>query len=180
VTRARWLLVLCALIAAQLAFLALRGRIEEWRRGAAFPVHVERRSDPAFDLAVERFGGDRQTVPARSGEFQLIHFWATWCPPCRTELPAILELAERKRGRLQVWAVSTDRDWSSVQRFLKRRIPPEVVRDPTGSATNNYRVTGLPDSYLIDPDGRIRARFSGAQNWSAPEMDRLLKALLRS
>jgi thiol-disulfide isomerase/thioredoxin len=139
---------------------------------------MERRSEPAPDLTVERFGGARLMLPARSGHYQLVHFWATWCPPCRTELPALLDLAERERGRILVWAVSTDRDWPSVEGFLDGRVPPQVVRDPTGEAAHRYRVTGLPDTYLIDPDGRVRARFAGAQNWSAPEMDRILAAAL--
>ena len=55
----------------------------------------------------------------------------------------------------------------------------QVVRDPTGEAADAYRVTGLPDSYLIDPAGRIRARFSGAQNWRAPEMDEVIDGITR-
>lgn len=155
-------------------------RVDEGRRSAELPVRVERRSDTAPDVAVETHRGERLALRSSSGEFQLVHFWATWCVPCRKELPLVLDLAERERGRLRVWAVSTDPNWTSIERFLDARLPPEVVRDPNGEASGAYRVTGLPDSYLIDPAGRIRARFFGAQNWSAPEMERILQDLLNS
>ena len=162
----------------QLALFAVCDRIDEHRNRATLPVHVERRSDPGHDLFVECLGGKRVLVPARSGRYQLVHFWATWCPPCRKELPALLDLASRKRGRIQVWAVSTDTEWSVVQRFLDGDVPPVVVRDSNNEASRAYGVTDLPDSYLLDREGRIRARFSGAQNWSSREMDRILEQLM--
>jgi len=87
-------------------------------------------------------------------------------------------MARRNRHRLQVWAVTTDRDWVAVHRFIEGDVPSVIVRDPSGAASQSYGVTDLPDSYLIDPRGHIRARFSGAQNWSAREMDNILNQLM--
>ena len=162
----------------QLALVAVCDRVDRDRERAALPVRMERRSDPAHDLVVEGLGGGQFVVPAKSGRFQLVHFWATWCPPCLKEFPTLLEMARRNRHRLQVWAVSTDRDWATVRRFHHGDMPSIVVRDPTGEGSRTYGVSELPDSYLIGPQGRIRARFSGAQNWSAPEMDRILDRLM--
>lgn len=75
-------------------------------------------------------------------------------------------MARRNRRRLEVWAITTDREWMAVHRFIGGDVPSVVVRDPSGAASRSYGVTGLPDSYLIDPQGRIRAKFSGAQNWT--------------
>lgn len=144
----------------------------------ALPVRVEPRSEPGSDFIVEKPSGERQLVRARTIRFQLVHFWATWCPPCRKELPTLLEMARRNRGRLDVWAVTTDREWTTVRRFFEGEVPSIVVRDPSGGGSRAYGVTSLPDSYLIDPQGRIRARFSGAQNWSASEMDEILDQLM--
>ena len=83
-------------------------------------------------------------------------------------------MARQNRNRLDVWAVSTDREWSAVDRFFEGTVPSLVVRDPGGVGSQAYGVTTLPDSYLIDPQGRIRARFAGAQNWSAGAMDKIL------
>jgi thiol-disulfide isomerase/thioredoxin len=162
----------------QLAFVAVCDRVDRDRERAALPVRMERRSDPAHDLVVEGLGGGQRVVPARSGRFQLVHFWATWCPPCRKELPTLLEMAARNRHRFQVWAITTDHDWRAVRQFIEGDVPSVVVRDPSGAASRSYGVTGLPDSYLVDPRGRIRARFSGAQNWSTREMDKILNQLM--
>ncbi len=172
--------MVAALVAAQLAVVAVWHRVDRARERAALPVHVEHRSDPARDLVVERPNGERRLVGAASRRFRLVHFWATWCPPCRKELPTLLEMARRNRGRLDVWAVSTDPEWSAVERFFEGNVPSIVVRDPGGEGSQAYRVTSLPDSYLIDPQGRIRARFSGAQNWTAGDMAAILERILTS
>lgn len=177
--RRRWAIGLATLAAVQVAFVLLCNRTGVERERASLPVRVEHRDEPARDLHVETSGGGRQVVRARSGRFQLVHFWATWCPPCKDELPALFEMADRHRDRLGVWAVSMDVDWATVQRFLGDDVPALVVRDPEGITSQAYRVTELPDSYLIDPQGVIRARFSGAQNWSAREMDRVLDGFVR-
>jgi hypothetical protein len=83
-------------------------------------------------------------------------------------------MARRNRDRLDVWAVTADPDWASVDRFLGHRVPSIIVRDRDGSALRAYGVTTLPDSYLIDPDETVRARFSGPQNWTSREMDTIL------
>lgn len=173
-----WLVGLVALAAAQFALWTVWNQVAIHRAGDTLPVQVEHRSEPAHDFIVEDSNGKRFEVPARSGRYQLVHFWATWCPPCRAELPTLLAMAKRNRDRLEVWAVSTDREWATVQRFLKGPMSPRVVRDPDGSGSRRYGVTGLPDTYLIDPQGRIKARFSGAQNWNGHKMDKILEQLI--
>jgi thiol-disulfide isomerase/thioredoxin len=166
-------------VAVQAIFWLVSGRVDRARLEARLSVTMEPRSEAAPDLWVERSDGSRVHVPARSGRFQIVHFWATWCPPCREELPMILELAKNNRHRLTVWAISTDPDWSIVRRYLDEDVPAQVVRDAGGAGSRAFRVTGLPDSYLIGPDGLIRARFSGAQRWTSKEMDRILDRLMQ-
>jgi thiol-disulfide isomerase/thioredoxin len=170
-------LVLAALAAAQIGLILLWSRSDRDRERSLLPVRAERRSDPAPDLVVERPGGEREAVPARSGRWQLVHFWATWCPPCRMELPTLFDMAKRNRARLTVWAITTDTEWSKVRRFLNGEVSPLVVRDPDGTGARAYGVGDLPDSYLIDPEGKVRARFPGAQNWSGREMRAILDSL---
>lgn len=176
--RRRWLLGLAALAAVQIAVAAVCDRVDRDRERATLPVRVEHRSEPARDLVVEKPSGERQLVGAGSRRFQLVHFWATWCPPCRKELPTLLDMARQNRDRLDVWAVTTDREWSTVSRFFEGDVPSVVVRDPSGVGSRAFGVTSLPDSYLIDPQGRIRARFSGAQNWSTAEMEKILDQII--
>jgi thiol-disulfide isomerase/thioredoxin len=179
VTRRRgWLVAIALLALAQVAAVVLWRELDQTREASELPVGMERRSEPGHDLMTERLDGSSQLVAARSDRFQLIHFWATWCPPCRKELPTLLALERRERDRLRTWIISTDSDWGPIRQFFGGAIPPAVVRDAS-SGYQRYDVTGLPDSYFLDPTGRIVARFAGGQNWRSPEMERILDRLMR-
>ena len=169
---------LTVLLLVQAAIIGVWERVDRARGRPGLVVSVERRSDPGRDVEIEERDGAKRTVAARSGRFKLLHFWATWCPPCRTELPALIEMARRNRARLDVWAISADPDWPAVSRFVGGMVPAMVVRDPGGTASRAYGVSSLPDTYLIDPGGRIVARFPKAQDWAAKEMDRILEGLI--
>ena len=166
-------------MAGQAVLLAVCNRVDRARQDSGLTVTMEPRSEPAADLIVEQPDGSKLQLTARSGRFQLLHFWATWCPPCRRELPLLFEMARRNRARLDVWAISTDPEWSSVRRFFGASVPSPVVRDPSGAGWRALSVTTLPDSYLVGPDGRIRARFSGAQHWTSEKMGKILDQLMR-
>jgi len=96
--------------------------------------------------------------------------WATWCAPCRVELPKLLELGREldRAGRGSVVAVVVDDDWTAVRRFFGGVIPPEVVAVKGHTANNLYDVSTLPDTYLVDADGNVRLRFRGARDWQDP------------
>jgi thiol-disulfide isomerase/thioredoxin len=126
---------------------------------------------PALEL--ERADGTR--VQPASSRPVLLHFWATWCPPCREELPALLELGRGKSG-LDVVALSLDDDWAVVREFFGGAIPPEVVRDPSGALRETYEVGALPDTYLLEPGTRAALRFAGARAWGSPQARAVLEA----
>jgi thiol-disulfide isomerase/thioredoxin len=176
-SRRSWVGALVALVAVQVALLVLYQRVELDRTRSVLPPTVERRDEPGADLVVERQDRSRRTLPARSDRYQLVHFWATWCPPCVKEIPSLLQLARRDPSRLRVWAVSADRKWDDVHRFFDGTIPEPVVRDPTGDAARAYSVRQLPDSYLVDPGGRVIARFASRQEWDGSEMRATLSRL---
>jgi thiol-disulfide isomerase/thioredoxin len=119
---------------------------------------------PALEL--ERADGTR--VQPASSRPVLLHFWATWCPPCREELPALLELG-RDDPELDVVALSLDDDWAVVHEFFGGAIPPEVVRDPSGALRKTYEVGALPDTYLLKPGDGAALRFAGARAWASPQ-----------
>lgn len=176
-TRRSWWITIAVLAAAQVTLLFVVRHVDEERAGRDLPVTMERRSEPGRDLVVERPDGSRVAVAARSGGYQLVHFWATWCPPCVKEIPSLSALARRDPERLRVWAVSTDPEWGIVENFFRGEIPGYVVRDP-GGAARAYTVRGLPDSYLLDPGGRVVARFAGGQDWTSDEMRRVLDGVM--
>lgn len=121
------------------------------------------RGEPLRDLILVSPDGNRRALADLRGKPVLLHFWATWCPPCRDELPGLLELAREEK--LQLVALTVDEDWTSVRTFFEGDIPSEVVRDATGAAAAGYEVSNLPDTYLLDAQGWKRLRFAGARDW---------------
>ena len=121
-------------------------------------------------------------APEALGRFQgrlvVLNFWATWCAPCREELPALSKW-QRAFGtkRLQVIGVSMDDDVESVMRMLaKRPVAYPVVMGDATLGESFGGVLGLPLSYLIDARGRVVARFQGEAN--LPRMEARIRKLL--
>ena len=130
----------------------------------------------APELELERPDGSPLRLSQLRGQEVLVHFWATWCPPCRDELPALLDVAHdlQSTGELRVILVTVDPDWSPVRRFFGGRIPPEVVMDRMQGASR-YGVSVLPETYLVSATGRLTRRFRGSRPWRTPELRALLQ-----
>ncbi|WP_437282566.1 TlpA disulfide reductase family protein [Sorangium sp. So ce375] len=133
-------------------------------------------AQPVPDAAFERPDGTLLHARALRGRPVLLHFWATWCAPCRAELPLLLELGREmeKAGRLQLVAVSVDESWDVVRTFFGGEVPPGVVRAGFPAVQRRFGVSALPDTFLVKPDGRMGLRFTGARDWRAPEATTLL------
>lgn len=137
---------------------------------------------PAPDLALSAIDGSRHRLSDYHGRPVLLHFWATWCPPCKAELPALLALGRKleREGGARVIALATDANWDDVSRFFGGVIPSEVVREETGEAAKSLDVSVLPDTFLIGSDGRVLQRFGGARNWSSDAARSLLREAARA
>ena len=107
----------------------------------------------------------------------LLHLWATWCGPCREELPAILEYG--RAGTVDVIALSVDDEWPAVQAYFGATIPPEVAWDPKVVVEPTMGVRSLPTTFVIDRNGRVRRTMVGAQDWQLPELRAGIDALAR-
>lgn len=113
------------------------------------------------------------------GQVVVLNFWATWCPPCNQELPSIMDMQNRLRGRgVVVLGVSIDVDGDAYHRFLKERnVNFVTVRDPEQKVANMYGTSMWPESYVIDRQGVLRRKIVGPINWDSPDVMQFLNQL---
>jgi len=113
-------------------------------------------------LSLPDLGGRTVDLESLRGRVVLVNFWATWCPPCRAEIPELAELwREQKPGCFEVLGVAEDSPRATLLSF-SRSMPYPVLTDPRGDAAAAWRVMGFPSSFLVDPQGRIVRIFEGA------------------
>ncbi len=100
------------------------------------------------------------------GQVVVVNFWATWCPPCEQELPSLMDMQSRLRGRgVVVLGVSIDVDGDAYHRFLKQRnVNFVTVRDPERKIPDMYGTSGWPESYIVDRQGVLRRKIVGPIN----------------
>lgn len=101
------------------------------------------------------------------GQWVLINFWASWCPPCVKEMPSLEALKARMENRLTVLAISVDDGgWPAVDWFLSRLpLTMTVLLDAKGQTAARYGVFQLPQTYLIDRQGRVVKEYVGPRDW---------------
>ncbi len=115
---------------------------------------------PAFKLATT---DGSVTLQSLRGRVVLIDFWASWCGPCRRSFPWLTDVHQRYAGRgLTVLAINLDKRRELADQFLQEFKPPfQVAFDPSGSTAEAFRVSGMPSSFLIGPDGSILYSHAG-------------------
>lgn len=115
------------------------------------------------------------------GKFVLLNFWATWCPPCVKEMPALNVLHNKLKGRngLHVVAVHAGPALATVKKFLKDNpVDYDVVIDKNMSLSS-WQVSGLPTTFLINPAGKIIYKATGERNWDSEEMVNFIKSIMK-
>ena len=179
--RRRMLIALAAIALVQALVVLVYLRVERARHereGGSFAYQRVTRAPPFPKVVFTRPNGSWLPSEELRGQPVLLHFWATWCAPCREELPSLLQLA-RSEPRLRVVALSLDSDWPAVRAFFPGAVPAEVFREPSQSLIAHYGVSALPDSYLITRSGVAALRFSGARVWHGEAARALLAPYLR-
>jgi len=135
---------------------------------------------PAF-RALEAKTGRPVSLDDYRGKVLLVNVWATWCLPCRVEMPSIERLQRRFAGTdFRVVAVSVDKDDPGVVNDFVRDLGLtfDVLHDREGAIERLYRTTGVPESFVIDRHGVIVKKVIGAAEWDGPVHETLITRLL--
>ena len=145
---------------------------------AAFGTKPVATPQPAADFRLPSLSGGEVSLADFRGRLVLLNFWATWCEPCRREMPGLEHLARRYRDRgLTVLAINEDDDGGArAARFVARyALTYPVLLDRDSAVGRRYGVRALPMSYLIDAQGRMLPAIAGAREWDGPAAQALIE-----
>ena len=137
----------------------------------------------APDFTLNDLSGRPVTLSSLQGKVVLLNFWATWCPPCREEIPSMVELNRIMQGKpFQMVAVSIDEGGAAaVTSFLTNAgVTLPVLMDGDGKVAKRYGTTGVPETFVINKKGVILKKIIGPRDWSAPDVVAALDELARS
>ncbi len=137
-----------------------------WKRSAPQPTKFAAETLSAAsapELAFERADGSHSSLAESRGKVVLVHFWATWCKPCREELPGLLALA--KERELSIVAVSVDDSWEQIRTYFGGNVPSVIARPLSPGVHRLFGASTMPDTYLVDGNGRLTQRYAGARDW---------------
>jgi thiol-disulfide isomerase/thioredoxin len=177
------------------ALVARPAREADRARRAELVFGVDRANAPAPPIELPTLDGGRFSLAASRGQVVFVNFWATWCPPCREEMPSMVRLGQELErahpGKFRMVAVSVDDGWEPVGAYFRGPPPPglAVSLDTDMLVTRAYYCAargGCPDSYkfpetyIVDPTGRLVAYVVGPRDWSMPEARQFLERLIGS
>jgi peroxiredoxin len=153
----------------------------EWKRASDLAVVAPdfEEADPDRAKQVGDFAlADRHGNVVRLSQFAqadvvLINIWSSNCPACDEEIPALSEMDRRLLtvGRIVLITITVDQGWSDVARYFPQGTDLRVLFDPDQKVTKGiFGTTRYPETFLLDKERRIRARFDGKREWHSPEM----------
>ena len=172
--RSKDILTILVLIAVSAAFFLVLFKADllgPGRQGAG-PDFRPEVGDAAPDFTLPTPEGNSVRLADQRGKVVFLNFWATWCPPCRQEMPSMESLYQRLRGReFEILAVSIDRNGEdAVPPFVaKYGLTFPVLLDPDSKIFRLYGVTGVPETFIVDRNGVILLKIIGSQDWVKEE-----------
>jgi peroxiredoxin len=146
----------------------------------ATPALAPAGGEPAPALVLRDTEGKAHDLAQYRGKVVVINFWATWCEPCRQEMPSMQRLRDKLAGRsFAVLAVNVDEPDVRVRRFLdETRFDLPVVLDVNKTVTRAWNVRVMPTSFIVDAAGRLRYRVVGDIDWAADTVIGTISQLL--
>ena len=136
---------------------------------------------PAPDFALKDLQGNLVVLKDLRGRVVFLNFWATWCPPCRVEMPSMERLYQELKDRgFVMLAVDMQENEKLVEAFISSlSLSFPALLDLDGDISFLYGIRGLPTTYIIDREGKIIGKAVGPRNWSSQESLQLFQSLLK-
>jgi len=140
-------------------------------------IRFVRNPDPAPDFKLTSLDGKPLTIAALQGKVIILNFWATWCGPCRAEIPDLIALQDRYKGRLQIIGLNVDDEEADIQQYVQEM----GINYPVAMTSNDVRIQfggipALPTSFVLDTEGRVVQKHVGLWNPAVYETE--IRALL--
>ena len=138
---------------------------------------------PAPEFSYPDLGGRNVSLSQHKGKVVLINVWATWCKPCVDEMPSLERLYQKFKDQpFEILAVSIDADGKeSVAPFMaKHKLSFPALLDQKGDIRGPYGITGVPESFIIDRNGRMVKKIVGPLNWTSPQIIQYVHQLINN
>lgn len=164
-----------------IAVLAAIGFLLFYGQNSGQRVKIIREGDQAPEFRLSALDGKAVSLSSYRGKVVMVHFWATWCPPCVEELPTLERLYRSYFGKdLEILAVSVDEGGAgAVGQFMQRnKFALPVLLNPDQSVARSYGTLKFPETYLIDRDGIVRRKIIGAADWTSPAVQEIIRAMV--
>jgi peroxiredoxin len=141
------------------------------------PLHLVADKPPAVDFTLNDMDNKLHRLSDYRGRVVIVNFWASWCPPCRAELPSMERAYQAlKQQGVVMLAINVGEDADTIFNFTADYpVSFPLLLDKEAKVINEYPVIGLPTSYIINPQGRLVYRVIGTREWTEPK---LMKAIL--
>ncbi len=172
-SRAKFVLPLVVILGLILGYMVQQG-------GHYAEVVLLEKGKPAPDFALKDMTGRKTRLSDFRGKLVFLNFWATWCPPCRDEMPSMERLHQLMKGRpFKMLAVSLDTDAETANRYIQENgFTFTTLVDQQQKAASLYNTTGVPETFLIGSDGTLLLKVIGPDDWSHPENVAAIEELL--
>ncbi len=161
-----------------------RAALEDLREGTMKKLVFHPAPKPVGTSAYETESGAKATLADHKGRYVLLNFWATWCAPCRKEMPMLAALQEDFGGEdFEVLTIATGRNNpAQIKKFLDEigaaSLPQH--RDPSSALAREMAVLGLPVTVILSPEGAEIARMTGDAEWDSESARAIISALIES
>jgi thiol-disulfide isomerase/thioredoxin len=132
-------------------------------------------------LVLNNLDGEPWDISQSRGHWLFVHFWASWCGPCRKEMPTIQAIFEKfDSSQLEIVLINTAESEDTVFTFLAELAPDITpLMDRDGLVTEQWQPRGLPATFFVDPEGRLQYLALGGRPWDSPEYLTFVQRLIR-